>query len=242
ALMRKYFTLRMQLLPYLYTYSWQAHERSLPLLRPLYLEWPDLGQAYRHSHEYYFGGQMLVAPVLEADGKRTVYLPPGNWMDFFTGKHYRGDSTFTARYAADATPVFVREGAIVPEEAPLPKHAGAESGDLAINVYGEGNSRFDLYEDDGTSLDYERGKYATTPITYGTSGARHRLVIGPTAGSFAGQEEARGYQVRIHGARRPGAILVNGMRSDQWRWDAHDSTAYLMLPVESIRRELTVTW
>jgi hypothetical protein len=242
ALMRKYFALRMQLLPYLYTYSWQAHERSLPLLRPLYLEWPDLEQAYRHSHEYYFGGQMLVAPVLEADGRRTVYLPPGNWMDFFTGKHYRGDSTFTARYAPDATPVFVREGAIVPERASLAKHAGAESGDVAINVYGEGNSRFDLYEDDGTSLDYERGKYATTPITYRTSAARHRLVIGPTAGSFAGQQEARGYQVRIHGARRPGAILVNGRRADQWRWEAHDSTAYLMLPVESIRRELTVTW
>jgi hypothetical protein len=236
ALMRKYFTLRMRLMPYLYTYTWQAHRRSLPLLRPLYLAWPDLDQAYQHFHEYLFGAQMLVAPVLEADGKRSVYLPPGSWMDFFTGRRYRGDSTFTTQYAVDATPVFVREGAIIPEqEAP-----GADV--LTVNVYGDGNSRFDLYEDDGVSLDYEHGSYALTPLTYHTSGAGHRLVLGPTTGSFAGQRQARAYGLRIHAARRPAAITVAGNRSAHWHWDAHDSTAYLVLPVASIRQSLTVTW
>src|SRR6185437_12956189 len=155
ALMRKYFTLRTQLTPYLYTYAWQAHERSLPLLRPLYLEWPQLDQAYRHFHEYYFGEEMLVAPVLPASGERTVYLPPGSWMDFFSGRRYRGDTTFTAHYAVDATPVFVREGSIVPEQPLAREPGGAAPGPLTVNVYGDGNSRFDLYEDDGVSLDYE---------------------------------------------------------------------------------------
>ncbi|MGH8171092.1 MAG: TIM-barrel domain-containing protein, partial [Steroidobacteraceae bacterium] len=242
TLMRKYFTLRMQLLPYIYTYSWQAHERSLPLLRPLYLEWPDLDQAYRHFHEYYFGGEMLVAPVLQAGGSRTVYLPPGRWIDFFTGKRYRGGTTFTAHYAVDATPVFVREGAIVPEKAAAHRGAGAGADDLTVNVYGEGGGRFDLYEDDGISLDYQRGRYALTPMRYRTSGAAHRLVIGPTTGSFAGQREARAYELRLHAARRPGPVSVDGRRLRRWRWDAHDSTAYLALPVESIRRALIVTW
>ena len=242
-LVREYFTLRMRLIPYLYTYGWQAHRRSLPLLRPLYLEWPDLAEAYRHSHEYYFGAQMLVAPVLRADGKRTVYLPPGGWIDFFSGKRYRGGNTFTARYAVAATPVFVREGAIVPEQAAAAGgQAKVTSGELAINVYGEGNSRFDLYEDDGISLDYERGAYALTAMTYRTSAAGHRLVIGPTTGSFAGQQEARGYELRIHTARRPAAIFVDGGRAGRWRWDARHSTAYLLLPVGSIRHALTVTW
>ncbi len=242
ALMRKYFTLRVQLIPYIYSYSWQAHERSLPILRPLYLEWPDLGQAYRHFHEYYFGGEMLVAPVLQAGGARSVYLPPGNWMDFFTGKRYRGDATFTAHYAADATPVFVREGAVIPEQAVARNQAGAGQGDLTINVYGDGNGRFDLYEDDGISLDYERGSYALTPMTYRTRGSGHRLVIGPTAGSFVGQRQARGYELRIHTARRPTAISVDGRRMAHWRWQASGSTAYLTLPVESIRHALTLTW
>ncbi|MBW4050943.1 MAG: DUF5110 domain-containing protein [Proteobacteria bacterium] len=242
ALMRRYFRLRTRLLPYLYTYSWQAHELALPLLRPLYLEWPDLGAAYRHFHEYYLGDEMLVAPVLQAGGERTVYLPPGKWMNFFTGKRYRGDTTFTAHYAVDATPVFVREGAIIPEQAMARGHARAARGKLTVNVYGDGDGRFDNYEDDGISLDYERGDYALTPMTYRSSGNRHRLVIGPTTGSFAGQKEMRRYQVRIHTAHRPAAITVNGARAAHWHWHAHDSTVSLTLPAASIRRALAVTW
>ena len=242
ALMRKYFTLRMQLIPYLYSYAWRAHERSMPLLRPLYLEWPDLEEAYRHFHEYYFGKEMLVAPVLEPHGARRIYLPPGDWMDFFTGKRYRGGTTFTAHYATDATPVFVRAGAIVPERPRAHGRAGAASADLAINVYGSGNDRFELYEDDGISLDYERGDYALTPIRYATSGAGHRLLIGPTRGSYSGQQQERRYAIRIHTARRPASIFVDGRRAAHWHWDARDSTAYLRLPVESIRRALTLAW
>ncbi|MGH8319662.1 MAG: TIM-barrel domain-containing protein [Steroidobacteraceae bacterium] len=242
ALMRKYFTLRTQLIPYTYTYAWQAHERSMPLLRPLYLQWPDLAQAYRHFHEYYFGDEMLVAPVLEADGRRTVYLPPGNWMDFFSGKHYQGDTTFTAHYAADATPVFVREGAIVPEESAARGRAGRAPAALTINVYGSGRGQFDLYEDDGISLDYERGRYALTPMTYSSAGGEHRLVIGPTRGSFAGQREVRQYRLRIHTARRPVSISVDGKHVARWHWEAHDPTAYLALPAASIRQALTVAW
>ncbi len=235
ALMRKYFTLRVRLIPYLYTYSWQAHRRALPLLRPLYLEWPDLAAAYRHFHEYYFGDEMLVAPVLQAGGERAVYLPPGSWMDFFTGKRYQGNTTFTARYAVDATPVFVRAGAIIPEQ-------GAAPGDLTVNVYGDGDGRFDLYEDDGISLDYEHGRYALTPMTYRTSGTRHRLVIGPTAGAYARQQQVRHYELRIHAGHRPAAIAVDGKRVTHWRWDARNSTTDVMLPAASIRRVLAVTW
>jgi hypothetical protein len=242
ALMRKYFRLRERLIPYLYSYSWQAHRLALPLLRPLYLEWPDLDQAYRHFHEYGFGAQMLVAPVLAADGKRTLYLPPGTWMDFFTGKRYRGDSTLTAHYAVDATPVFVREGAIIPQQEAASPHARAGLDDLTVDVYGEGNGRFDLYEDDGVSLDYEHGAHALTPMRYRTSAAGHRLVIGPTTGSYTGQRQTRAYGVRIHTARRPASIMVDGRRVAEWRWNTRDSTAYLLLPVESIRQTLTVTW
>jgi alpha-glucosidase (family GH31 glycosyl hydrolase) len=245
ALMRKYFTLRTRLLPYIYTYSWQAHERSLPLSRPLYLEWPRLEQAYRHFHEYYFGEEMLVAPVLAAGGARTVYLPPGRWMDFFSGKPYQGGTTFTAHYAVDAMPVFVRAGAIIPEQAASANGtnaANADTGDLIVNVYGDGSGRFDLYEDDGLSLDYQHGKYALTPMTYRASASGHELVIGPTAGSFAGQEDERKYELRLHLARRPASIAINGKPATRWHWQAGDSTAYVTLPPETVRHPVKVTW
>jgi alpha-glucosidase (family GH31 glycosyl hydrolase) len=86
ALMKRYFTLRTQLIPYLYTYTWLAHRDATPLLRPLYLPYPQLEEAYQHSHEYLLGDEMLVAPIVTPSGDETIYLPPGEWFDFFTGK------------------------------------------------------------------------------------------------------------------------------------------------------------
>lgn len=154
------------------------------------------------------------------------------------GRHYVHRPLRGGRNA----PVFVREGAIVPEQALSRNGAGAEPGDLIVTVYGDGNGRFDLYEDDGLSLDYERGSYALTPMTYRSAAAGHRLVLGPTKGSFAGQGQRRRYELRIHTARRPVSISVNGAHTSRWHWQQGESTAYLMLPVESIRRALTVTW
>jgi len=108
ALDRKYFSLRYKLLPYIYTYVRQAYDKSLPLLRPLYLEYPKLSEAYNHPHEYFFGKEILVAPVVDSTGTRTIYLPPGEWYDFFTGKSYKGAQTFTTHYNVDQMPVFVR--------------------------------------------------------------------------------------------------------------------------------------
>ncbi len=243
ALMKKYFTLRTQLIPYLYTYTWRAHKESMPILRPLYLQYPELEEAYRHPHEYFFGDEMLVAPVLDESGNRTIYLPPGQWMDFFTGKRYQGGSTFTAHYAVDETPVFVREGSIVPEQAASDYSDAKPLDTLILNVYGSGMGHFDLYEDDGVSLAYAHGQYALTPISYATSSSgSHQLIIEPTRGSYAGQVRARSYELRIHAANRPPSISVNGSKIDQWTWHAKEGTAIVPLPRQAIVDRISVAW
>jgi len=243
ALMRKYFTLRTQLLPYLYTYTWLAHNESLPLLRPLYLQYPQLEEAYQHSHEYFFGQEMLVAPVLDPSGNRTIYLPPGQWIDFFTGKRYQGGTTFTAHYAVDETPVFVREGAVIPEQS-VSEYSDAKPLDtLILNVYGSGKSSFDLYEDDGISLAYAEGQYAHTAMTYASgSDGSHQLVIEPTRGTFQGQVQARSYELRIHATDRPSSISVNGRDAGPWRWEAERATAVVAVPSQPIRERISVAW
>src|SRR5581483_6558649 len=128
-----------------------------------------------------------------------------------------------------------------PEQMSSADDAGAGTG-LIVNVYGEGSGRFELYEDDGLSLDYQQGRYALTPMTYRTSASGHELVIGPTTGSFAGQRESREYELRLHAAQRPASISLNGRRVAQWHWRSGDSTADVMLPVEAVRHELKVTW
>ncbi|OOG50265.1 TIM-barrel domain-containing protein [Rhodanobacter sp. C01] len=243
ALMRKYFTLRTQLIPYIYTCTWLAHTQSMPILRPLYLEYPDLDEAYRHMHEYFFGDEMLVAPVLDKSGERTVYLPPGQWIDFFTGKHYAGGTTFTAHYAVDQTPVFVRDGAIVPEQ-PVSDYSDAKPLDTVIlNVYGTGNGHFDFYEDDGGSLAYAKGQYALTPMNYATDATgSHQLVIGPAKGAFANQLQSRAYELRIRAAGKPEVVVVDGTSTSQWSWDAAQDMATVTLPRQGIRNRIEVTW
>jgi alpha-glucosidase (family GH31 glycosyl hydrolase) len=243
ALMKKYFTLRTQLVPYLYTYTWQAHKQSVPLLRPLYLQFPNLEEAYRHSREYFFGDEMLVAPVLDASGDQTIYLPPGRWMDFFTGKHHTGGTTFTAHYAVDETPVFVRAGAIVPEQTASDYSDQKPLDTLILNVYGSGNGRFQLYEDDGISLAYNQDQYALTTMTHATSSdGVHHLVIEPTQGTFQGQVPARSYELHIHATARPSSMTVNDTDVSRINWDATQAVAVVALPKQTIRDKISVVW
>ncbi|HEX4649787.1 MAG TPA: TMEM165/GDT1 family protein [Steroidobacteraceae bacterium] len=244
ALMRKYFRLRTQLIPYLYSYAQRAHDESLPILRPLYLVYPDLDEAYRHSHEYFFGGEMLVAPVLEPSGDQTIYLPPGRWVDFFTRKRYQGGVTFTSHYAVDETPVFVREGALIPEQTASDYSDERPLDTLILDVFGVGEGSFDLYEDDGVSLEYAKGAAAHTAISHTTDrdGLEH-LRIGPTRGAFEGQVEARAYELRIHAADKPSFVSVDGRETGgEWKWDSAQATAIVELPKRSIREPISVEW
>ena len=243
ALMLKYFTLRTQLLPYLYTYTWLAHRDSLPILRPLYLLYPRLEEAYRHSHEYFFGDEMLVAPVVDPSGDEKIYLPPGSWMDFFSGKRYTGGTTIAARYAVDETPVFVREGALIPEQ-PVSDYSDAKPLDTVIlNVYGSGQGRFDLYEDDGISLAYGKGEYAVTTFTNEAQHAgSQRLVIEPAHGSFQGQVQRRSYEIHIRTTEKPASITVDGKAAALASWDAAQATAIVTVPGRSIHDRIEVQW
>jgi alpha-glucosidase (family GH31 glycosyl hydrolase) len=243
-LMRRYFTLRTQLIPYIYTYAWRAHRESLPILEPLYLEYPDLEEAYRHPHEYFFGAEMLVAPVLDPGGRQTVWLPPGDWVGFSDGRHYQGGGTFTAQYPVEEAPVFVRAGAVIPEQRPSDHSDARALDDLILNVYGSGSGRFELYEDDGESLNAdEEGQHARTALTHTVSAnGEHHLTIEPAQGAYRGQPAQRSYELRVHGAARPSSISVNGLEVGPLKWNAARAIASIELPARSIHERLDITW
>jgi alpha-glucosidase (family GH31 glycosyl hydrolase) len=242
-LMKKYFTLRTQLIPYLYTYAWRAHTDSIPLLRPLYLTYPQLEEAYRHAHEYLLGEEMLVAPILDPSGDARIYLPPGEWLDFFTGRHFAGGTTIQAHYALDETPVFVRAGAIIPEQ-PVSEYSDAKPADrLILNVFGAGAGSFELYEDDGASLKYTQRQQGLTSMSHAVSpDGMHRLIIGPTRGTFDGQPTARVYELHVHASSKPASVSVNGKDAGGFSWDAQRQLAVVVLPATPIRDQLSVDW
>jgi alpha-glucosidase (family GH31 glycosyl hydrolase) len=216
---QKYFNLRYKLIPYIYTYCRIAFDKALPLNRPLYYEYPDLEESYSNPHEYFFGKEFLAAPIIDSTGERDIYLPPGEWYDYFSMKKFNGNQKIHQKHNLETFPLFVRAGSIIPmhpemnyvDERPMDK--------LIINFYGPYNSEFNLYEDDGISLDYKNEKFANTLFTsqinkYGTQ----TLTINQTKGNFKGLVDKRAYDLVIYDIKEPKEVTINDTKiSDKVR-------------------------
>ena len=244
---RDLFRLRYRLIPYIYTMTRAAHDEALPLLRPLYIVHPDLEEAYRHLDEYYFGDAMLVAPILDSSGVRNVYLPPGEWVDYFTGARHQGDRSIQVKCSLETLPLFVRSGSIIPQQPDMDYTDQRPLDSLIVDVYAPGNSKFSLYEDDGISLDYDHGKSAVTPLTCEVSASVCRITIGAAKGEYAGQTVSRSYLVILHGHSKPSSVTIDGAKiapggaaSDRWNWDAKRQSLVLNLGRRSIRKGVSL--
>jgi len=111
AIFGTYAKLHTALKPYLYHYAQIAHEQGLPIVRPLFLNYPDEAQTYALEDEYLLGDDLLVAPILAAaQVKRTVYLPTGRWRYYWTGQVYDGKQNITVPAPLHQIPLFLREG------------------------------------------------------------------------------------------------------------------------------------
>ena len=119
-IVKRWWKLRYRLMPYIYEEAKAATETGFPMLRALLLHHADDRQVWHIDDEYYFGSQFLVAPVINAEGRRDVYLPEGRWVNFFTGERYEGGRWLKGvEVPLDLMPVYVREGAsisIYPDE------------------------------------------------------------------------------------------------------------------------------
>ena len=248
-LVRNYFQLRYSLLPYIYTFCRAASDSALPLVRPMYVEYPDLDKAYSYPGEYFFGDELLVAPVTDSTTGKDVYLPPGDWVNFFTDKTYAGDELIHENFSVESIPVFVKAGSIIPRQ-PVCAYSDQKALDtIIIDVYGSGSHIFNLYEDDGKSLDYRSGKFAWTPISCSKlRSGESQITINPTKGSFKGQVEKRAYLISLHALPKPQSVKLNGRLlisenkgGGSWSWDQKKSVAGISLNVFSIRNQVTLT-
>ena len=254
---RKFVGLRYELIPYTYTYARIAHDTGLPLVRGMYIEYPDQEQSYTHDQQYMFGKEILVAPVTEPGNgmpvTREVYLPAGDdWFDLFTGDIYQGGRTIAHECPIERMPVFVKAGSIIPMAPPMDFSDQKPVDPLTLDVYAGKLGEFRLYEDDGTSLDYRKGEFAWTTISFNPSAGADTcaVTIGACPRKFKGQPAERRYTIRLHGLLQPKDATVNGEKlarletgdnGEGWTWDsrARVTTVRLTLPV-STRAETTV--
>ncbi|RLM53464.1 alpha-xylosidase [Halobellus sp. Atlit-31R] len=115
---REYARLRYRLIPYVYTYAEIAARTGLPVVRPLVLEYQDDPTVHRLDTQYLLGADLLVAPVFTDSGTRSVYLPEGEWRDYWTGERYAGEQTVDVDVSLEEMPIFVRAGSVVPQREP----------------------------------------------------------------------------------------------------------------------------
>lgn len=208
--------LRHQLFPYLYTMNRRAHAELLPLVRPMYHTHPECADAYQVPDEYWFGSEMIAAPITdpadESDlAPADVWLPEGIWTDMTSGYVYKGDQRLTVYRPLEEIPVFLKGGAIVPMQG---HHAQdntlGHSADMHVLVAPGASNAFRLYEDDGESLAYADGGYAETPLTLDWSENAATFTIGAAVGDASLLPDKRSWTVHFRGWRKGCAFTVNG--------------------------------
>jgi len=118
-IVREYANERYRLLPYIYSYAKVASERGQPVMRPLILEYPDDAAASGVQTQLLLGEHLLVAPVTNPEGTVAVYLPEGEWVDYWTGESHAGNQTLHLDVNLDTMPVFVEAGSVVPRQEPV---------------------------------------------------------------------------------------------------------------------------
>ena len=187
--------LRYRMLPYLYTLAGEVTHHSGTMLRPLVMDFASDKSARDLPDEYMFGPAFLVAPVTSFKARsRSVYLPKADgWYDFWTGKTAAPGTRMDAPAPYDAIPVYVKAGSIVPFGPEL-QYTGEKPADpLTVYVYSGANGAFTLYEDQGTTYDYEKGAYSEIPLQWNE--ASGTLTVGRRQGSFPEMLKERNFQV-----------------------------------------------
>ncbi len=227
---RQYIEERYRLLPYLYTVAEEMSRTGLPIVRPLFLEFPN---AAPDGHpidldaagQFMFGPDILVAapPYPDELDAYEVHLPPGGWFDYWTGARVDHAVDLARRDAEQRAatvprlmvkptlgvlPVYVRGGTILPVQPLVQSTEEKPVGPLTLRVYPGANCRGSLYQDDGISFAYRTGAYLRMESTCEQTAGRLTIHVGAHQGSF--QPWWQDLAIEVYGGLRVGSVLVNG--------------------------------
>ncbi len=219
SIMRASYELRYALEPYLYTEARRTYDTGLAFLHPLYYDWPEEDAAYTTKGEYRFGEEMVVAPVtqpVEVDSglaRQQVWIPPGEWMEWPTGREFRGPAMVERNFSIDEVPVYLPAGTIVPMQ-PAMRYTGERRVDplilLVVPLGDRQKSAYTVYEDGGKAEEYQRGVCAWTAVNAAQSDQELTVTISPVRGGYPGMISERSYEIRLPGDWPPESVTVNG--------------------------------
>lgn len=212
--------LRHRLIPYLYTMNHRAWEKGEPICQPMYYQYPDNWTAYGQKNEYFFGSELIAAPVTTPRvenlnvARTKVWLPEGLWFDFFTDTVYRGGRTMNMYRTIDQIPVLAKAGAILPMTDRIGAvEAESNPDQLTIRVYPGADNTFVLYEDDNVSENYRQGICAQTEMKLNWK--EKIFTVSPAQGERSLLPSQRSWKIEFHKVTAGQAeVLVNGQKQE----------------------------
>jgi alpha-D-xyloside xylohydrolase len=157
GVVRNLLQLRMSFVPYLYSAFDEYHFTGKPPIRALVLDWPGDEKVRQIDDEFMFGDSILVAPMFADGASRQVYLPAGDWFDFWTHAKISGPTTLEVTNGVEQIPLFVKGGTLLPLAEPVEFIKPDTCFDITVNEVGDSPRDFTLYEDDGVTTDYASG-------------------------------------------------------------------------------------
>ncbi len=255
-LMRQAFLRRYALLPYIYTEARRTFDTGVAFLHPTYYEYPEKDEAYRFKNQYFFGENLLVAPItapvdtVSGIAVESVWLPPGtDWFEWDTGRLLKGGQVVSHGFSLEQIPVYAKAGTIVPMQSPVP-NTGTRPDRLIVTIFPGEKGHYRLYEDQGNSQDYRKNVCAWTTIRQETRGGVQKIWFGPTEGKYPGMPDRRKVEIRLVHTWPPQSVFVNGQALKQAKWknqtgywyDGEHVTTVIQLPEFSVlqRQEIVV--
>ncbi len=208
---RRYISLRYQLLPYIYTAVWQASETGKPVMRPLGFDHPGERNVMLDD-EYYFGDSFIVAPVTQQGAReRQIYLPEGEYYDFWSGEHIVGPVEFIIQAELDHLPLYVKAGAVIPF-FPTQQYIGEKHiGTLTLKVYtGKGHMTSYLYDDDGKTP-ATATSFRSITNTYTTMSDDRGITISKISNGGGYKSEWNEINLQVIGLDSPEKIAIRGI-------------------------------
>ena len=194
--------LRRRLIPYIYTMNYKTHKCSRALIEPMYYGYPNDENAYKCKNQYFFGSELIAAPITDPADKKTglacvnVWLPNGRYTDIFTRRSYSGGRFIKMFRGIENFPVLAEEGAIVPLDMNETANGADNPESLEILAF-SGSGSFSLYEDDGESMNFENGSFAETKFEIHTKDNDITFKIYPAKGDFSVIPQSRNYKINF---------------------------------------------
>ena len=262
AIRKRYIEQRYRLLPYIYTSMEKTSRTGVPLMRSLVLDFPDDKRTVSADaeSEFMFGDDLLVAPMVKQwpTGYEAI-LPKGVWYDFWTGQPIDasrdtiqltsgGTIALTSdkkklhlKPALDQQPVFVRAGAIIPQQPIVQNTDEVPQGPLELRVFPGPNCSGSVYADDGRSFAYRQGEYYRNHFTCEARANSLRVTIGTAEGKYTPWWKSYAI-VAIGASKRPSWVTVNGQRVTNFQHNPDQKTSGIEVPVSQTPSEVVIQY